>query len=331
LPLIQSELNRVFTYRHKKTQICLDRLDTFKGPSGKILVSGGTGFIGVQLRLALAQLGHEVYNLTRNPVHANDIHWNWEKKEIGQLPQPLKCVIHLAGENIASDIWNEKLKNAISRSRVEGTKFLADSLRLQNAVPRTFLCASAIGIYGDRDEEILEEPSLPGTSFLANLGVKWEQQTEKLQDLETRICNLRFGMVLDSRGGALSKMFWPFVMGLGGRLGHGKQYMSFIGLEDVINSILFLMTQPGAKGPFNLVSPSPITNSDFTKVLAKVLKRPTFLHLPEKALRLTLGEMADELFLCSQRVVPSRLLNAGYQFLHPDLESILRYSLGREQ
>jgi len=330
IPLIQHELNRVFVYRHKKTQICLDRLESFKGPTGKILITGGTGLIGSQLRLALTQLGHEVYTLTRYPTQEREIHWNWEKKEIGVLPQPLKCVIHLAGENIASDIWDEKLKQKISRSRVEGTRFLVESLRMQNAVPRAFLSASAIGIYGDRGEEELEESSSPGTSFLANLGVSWEQETQKLMDLETRVCNLRFGIVLDPRGGALKKMFWPFVMGAGGRLGHGRQYMSFIGLEDVVNSILFLMTQPGAKGAFNLVSPTPLSNADFSRILAKVLNRPAFFHLPEKLLTLLPNKMAEELFLASQRVLPGRLINAGYQFIHKDLESILRFCLGRE-
>jgi uncharacterized protein (TIGR01777 family) len=241
----------------------------------------------------------------------------------------LDGVVHLAGESIATGRWTAEKKARIRDSRVKGTRLLCESLARLDQPPRVLVSASAIGYYGDRGDEILHEDSASGSGFLAEVCHMWEAATEAASQRNIRVVNLRIGVVLSAMGGALATMLFPFRMGLGGIIGSGRQFMSWIALDDLLGSIAYALRTDTIRGPVNAVAPHPVTNREFTKTLGRVLARPTLLPMPAFAARLAFGEMADELLLSSARVEPARLSAAGYDFRYPTLEGGLRHLLGR--
>ncbi len=297
----------------------------------KILVSGSHGLVGSALMDSLKGDGHELFALVRRAPRSDaEVEWRPERGSLALARlEGMETVIHLAGESIASGRWTEEKKQRIRDSRVKGTTLLSEALANLSHPPRAFLCASAIGFYGDRGDEILTEESAPGNDFLAEVCVEWEQATAPAAEKGIRVVNLRFGIILSADGGALAKMLPPFRMGAGGRVGSGKQYMSWIALDDVVAAIKFALANDVFHGPVNVVAPNPVTNAEFTKALGKALSRPTLLPVPEFAARLAFGEMADALLLSSQRVKPRRLEDAGYPFQYSDLERALRHVLNQ--
>ena len=297
----------------------------------KILISGATGLIGRALAARLTAAGHEVFRLSRHsPSEANDIQWNPIEGEIPKARlEGLDAVVHLAGENIAKSRWTDAVKRQMRSSRIDGTKLLSESLAELQAPPKTLICASAIGYYGNRGAELLTEDSPPGTGYLAEVCRDWEAAAQPARNQGIRVVNLRIGVVLSPEGGALASMLTPFKMGVGGIVGDGKQYWSWVAIDDVVGAIHHCLTHEKLSGPVNAVAPNAATNADFTKTLGGVLHRPTIFPMPAFAARLALGEMADELLLSSTRVVPKRLQETGYQFRCPTLESALRHVLGR--
>jgi len=277
----------------------------------KILISGSSGLVGSALRSSLEKDGHEVGSLPRTyeaPIDFSDV----------------DALVHLAGENIADGRWTAEKKRRIEDSRVIGTRQLAEQLARSTAKPSVFISASAIGFFGNRGAEVLDENSTAGNDFLAQVCRKWEEASAPAAEAGIRIVNIRTGIVLSTEGGALKKMLLPFKMGGGGILGTGQQYMSWISLIDEVKAIRFLLENERIHGAVNLVSPNPITNHEFTKTLGKALHRPTIVPMPGFAARLLFGEMADALLLGSTRVIPKKLVDAGYEFCHPDLDSALK-------
>ena len=298
----------------------------------KVLISGSTGLIGSALVSFLTNAGHDVLRLVRSAPKSDgsEVHWDPESGRIDNAGlEGMDAVVHLAGENIGAGRWTRDRKARIFDSRVKGTRLLCESLANLAQPPKTLVSASAIGYYGDRDEEILNEGSISGFGFLAEVCIEWEIATEPLAQTEIRVVNLRMGIVLSLEGGPLEKMLPPFKMGVGGILGNGRQYMSWISLDDAVGGIHHALVTDSLQGPVNNVAPHPVTNREFTKTLGRVLRRPTLFPLPSFGLRLMFGEeMANELFLSSTRVEPVRLLETGYTFQYPELESALRHVLG---
>jgi uncharacterized protein (TIGR01777 family) len=294
-----------------------------------IFMTGASGFIGRAATAHLESLGHRVTPLQR-PTGAEAPPGCWWDPEQGQLcidaVTPFDAVIHLAGENIACR-WTKAKKRQILESRLVGTRFLCEKMARWSHPPRVLVSASGLGYYGDRGAEILTEESSHGTGFLAEVAQAWEDSTAPARAAGIRVAHMRLGMVLDGRGGALPQMLTPFRFGLGGRMGNGRQYWSWIALEDVPRVILRLLESDQYEGPINACAPEPVTNREFTRILAGVLHRPALIPAPAFALRLVLGEMADGLLLASQRAQPARLLHGGFEFLHPTLEEALRDAL----
>lgn len=276
-----------------------------------ILISGSSGLIGRALKFDLEGKGHSVAGLPRTFEESIDF-------------TGVDAVVHLAGESIATGRWTSEKKRKIRESRVKGTAQLAKQIAAAKEKPSVFVCASAIGYYGDRGHEELDETCGMGAGFLPEVCKEWEDAAQPAEDAGVRTVRLRTGIVLSSDGGALHKMLTPFKLGGGGVLGSGAQYMSWISLDDELAIIRYLMDNRNMRGPVNLVSPNPVTNSEFTKILGKVLKRPTLLPMPVFAARLLFGEMADALLLSSTRVLPGKLLQSGYEFKHSTLETALR-------
>jgi uncharacterized protein len=302
----------------------------------KILVTGSTGLVGTALVKALSQEGHTVCRLMRpQSVLASgakggfDIAWNPATGELGGAAVGADAVVNLGGASIAGGRWTKERKALLHTSRIHTTRALVNSLAKMNARPRVLVSASAIGIYGDRGDQLLTEESKPGLDFLAGLAREWESEALKAEALGIRVVLARFGIILARHGGALAKMLLPFKLGVGGRLGSGKQWMSWITLEDVAGIIRFAIENGGARGAINLVAPQAVQNAEFTKVLAKTLHRPALLPAPAFGLRLALGEMADALLLSSQRVVPRELERLAYRFVQSELSTALSAILQR--
>jgi uncharacterized protein (TIGR01777 family) len=300
----------------------------------KILVTGSTGLVGTALVNSLAQVGHTVCRLIRpqsvstaEAKEGFDVAWNPATGELGGAGVGADAVVNLAGTSIAGGRWTKARKELLLTSRIDTTRALVNALAKMSARPRVLVSASAIGIYGDRGDEVLTEESKPGTDFLAGLAREWEAEAMKAEALGIRVVLARFGIILAQHGGALAKMLLPFKLGAGGRLGSGKQWMSWITLEDVVGVIRFAIENNAVRGALNVVAPQPAQNSDFTKTLAKALHRPALFPAPAFALRLALGEMADALLLSSQRVTPQVLERLGYRFLHLELSSGLSSAL----
>ncbi|HEV2885231.1 MAG TPA: TIGR01777 family oxidoreductase [Pyrinomonadaceae bacterium] len=295
----------------------------------KILISGSHGLVGTALIKALEPEGHEVFRLVRRyPNSPTEIEWSPDRYSIAlSLIEGFDAVVHLAGESIAEGRWTDEKKRKIRESRVKGTRLLGDALANLTNPPRTFICASAIGYYGNRGAELLTEASAPGDDFLSQVCVEWENATALATEKGIRVVNARFGIILDKDGGALKKMLPPFRLGLGGKIGSGEQWMSWIALDDVVGGIKFALSNNSLAGPVNFVAPHPVTNAEFTKTLGKVLSRPTILPIPAFGIRLLFGEMADALLLSSQRVEPQRLNDSGYQFQFSELPNALSHAL----
>ena len=294
----------------------------------KIALAGASGLVGTALIPALEAQGHEVTRLVRTAPRAGEIEWHPNKDEVSAASlEGFDIIINLAGENIAGGRWTDEQKRKIRDSRVNGTHLLTEAIAKIERKPRAFVCASATGIYGDRGDEVLDEQSESAGGFLAGVCREWEMACDLAVKAGVRVVNLRFGPILAREGGMLSKLLTPFKMGMGGKVGSGKQFISWISLEDAINAIVLAINDESIRGPLNVVSPNPVTNEEFTKTLGHVLNRPTALAMPAFAARLAFGEMADEMLLVSQRVMPKRLNAAGFEFKYPGLESALRHYL----
>jgi uncharacterized protein len=289
-----------------------------------VLISGSSGLLGSALVQSLGADGYEITRLTRrNTSAARQIAWDFARPLAPESVSGFDAVIHLAGESIASR-WTDAKKKAIRDSRVLGTRHLAEALARSASPPRVLISASAIGFYGDRDDEILREDSASGRSgFLPEVCREWEAAAEPAVNAGIRTAFLRTGIVLSAKGGALKQMLPPFRMGLGGRIGSGRQWMSWIDLQDEIGAIRHILTNDSLRGPVNSVSPNPVTNAEFTKTLASVLARPAIFPMPAFAAHLVFGQMGDELLLGSQRVEPAKLTASGYVYQKPDLRLAL--------
>ena len=275
-----------------------------------IMISGSNGLIGKNLKNALTQQGHNIIGLSRDfskPIDFSDV----------------DVVIHLAGENIAQKRWSEDQKNKIKNSRLIGTKQLSDQLAASEHKPSLFISSSATGYYGDRKDKDLDENSEPGIGFLPEVCVEWENSTKSAENAGIRTVHIRTGIVLSKEGGALKKMLPPFLFGAGGILGDGKQFMSWISIKDEINAILFIINNQTITGAVNLTAPNPVNNYEFTKILGKVIKRPTIAPLPGFIARIMFGEMADAILLTGNKVYPKKLIDAGFSFEHSTLDKAL--------
>ena len=275
-----------------------------------IMISGSNGLIGGNLKIALTHQGHNIIRLSRDfskPIDFSNV----------------DVVIHLAGENIAQKRWSKDQKNKIKNSRLIGTKQLSDQLAASEHKPSLFISSSATGYYGDRKDKDLDENSEPGTGFLPGVCVEWENSTKSAENAGIRTVHIRTGIVLSKEGGALKKMLPPFLFGAGGILGDGKQFMSWISIKDEINAILFIINNQTITGAVNLTAPNPVNNYEFTKILGKVIKRPTIAPLPGFIARIMFGEMADAILLTGNKVYPKKLINAGFSFEHSTLDRAL--------
>lgn len=292
-------------------------------PADRFLLSGASGMLGAPLREFLASRGSAVLQLLRRPPETPN-QFQWDPRSTPELPHPevfenLTAAIHLSGANLATKRWSEAYKREIVESRVATTRALATSLAKLSHPPKMLLVASAVGIYGDRGDELLDETTPPGKGFLAEICRQWETAAEPAAAAGIRVIHLRFGAVLAPDHGALERLLPFFRLGLGAKLGKGGQYMSWISLPDVVGAVMFLLDKDCADGAYNITSPNPVTNAQFTRLLAAQLHRPAFLTIPALAARLAFGEMADQALLASTRAYPARLAAAGYQFEHPSL------------
>ena len=295
-----------------------------------VLISGASGLIGRALSRALAANGDEPVALVRRAASKGEVQWNPAEPLDPDRLAGCDAVVHLAGKNIAG-LWTEKFKQEVRESRVLGTQILANAAAeayRRTGRPRAFVSASAIGYYGNRGDELLTEESAPGHGFLPEVSQQWEAATNPAREASIRVVNLRIGVVLARDGGALPSMLLPFRLGLGGRVGNGEQYWSWVSLDDVVGVILFALHSDTLRGPVNVVSPEPARNEDFVRALGEELHRPTILPLPAFAVRTLMGEMGEAALLGSARVEPARLKAAGYQFRHPHLKDALRAVLG---
>ena len=298
----------------------------------KILVTGSTGLVGSALIPSLKSKGHQVVRLVRSTPNnsATEVFWNPEKGILNASElEGIDAVVHLAGESIAEGRWTDEKKRRIRESRVKGTQLLSETLGKLKKKPEVLVSASAVGFYGNRGGEVLTEQSASGSDFLAEVCREWEIATQAAAQAGVRVVNLRFGVILSNEGGALKKMLFPFKMGVGGKLGSGQQYMSWITIDDAVSAIEFALENEHLRGPVNVVAPQPATNYEFTKALGGALSRPTIFPVPAFAARLVFGEMADATLLSSQRVEPTRLKEAGYVFKYPELKGALRHVLGK--
>lgn len=295
----------------------------------RIAITGSTGLVGAALVEALKANGHAVSRILREQraLGPDDVFWNPDTAYVDTVKlDGAEAIVHLAGESISTP-WSPEQKKHIHFSRLRGTQLISEAARTLAHPPQVLVSASAIGWYGDRGDELLREDSKPGTGFLADVCRDWEAATEVASRAGIRVVHARLGIVLSRKGGALKKMLLPFQMGAGGKVGSGRQYMSWIALEDVVGGILYAINTPSINGPMNLVAPAAATNTEFTRALGRALSRPTIAPLPALVVKLVFGEMGEALLLASQRVEPARLLAAGYQFQYPQLGPALRRAL----
>ena len=344
-PLINKKLNQMFSYRHRLTRDDLRVHATANKIRGNdrpmtIGITSSGGFLGSSLILFLTTGGHRVIRFIRHrPTTDHDkldlknvksIQWNPSSyTDLSSLNGRMDAVVNLAGENIFGKWTNEKRKRVFD-SRVNTTRSLCKLLSSLDKPPKVLVSASATGYYGDRGDELLTEESQSSIGFLSDVCRNWEESTKIAKESAIRVVNLRLGIVLSSSGGLLSKILPLFKLGLGGRIGKGNQYMSWIGLDDLLGLVLYAIADESITGPVNAVSPNPLTNADFTATLGKVMSRPTIFSIPESIIKLALGEeLANAAILSSTRVIPKRLIKIGYQFRFPYLESVLRHTLGK--
>lgn len=296
----------------------------------KILITGSSGLVGTALSKHLTAGGHRIGRLLRQDNNRADPWWDINKQQIdlGDFGEP-EAIVHLAGENIAEGRWNNDKKQRILASRVNSTRLLVDCVSKMSVKPKVMISASAIGFYGNRGADLMDEQDDHGHDFVSEVATKWEAASLPASDYDVRVVNIRTGMVLSPNGGALEKMLLPFKLGFGGIIGNGRQYVSWISIIDMVRAIGFLLSHETVIGPVNLVSPNPVTNREYTKALGQVLQRPTILPMPAFMAKLAFGEMADELLLSSTRVMPSHLIKMGFEFEHETIQTALAAVLSR--
>ncbi len=328
---VQNKLESAFAYRHAVTAADIAAHLAAKGVKAmRILITGASGLVGRELKSFLSAGGHEVKTLGRTRA---DIIWNVERNALSTADlEGFDAIVHLAGANVGQR-WTRKHRADIYDSRINGTGLLSQALKQLKHPPKVFVCASAVGIYGDRADESLDEGSSHGGGFLASVCRAWEQACQPAIEAGIRVVNLRFGIILSPRGGALGKMLLPFKLGLGTNLGSGRQWMSWVSIDDAIGAIHHAIVSESLRGPVNVTAPEPVTNREFTKTMGKVLLRPVIWFLPwfvtALPMRLILGEMADQMLLGGARVLPKQLQATGYKFRHTTLEAALRHVLGK--
>ena len=334
---IADRLERAFQFRHRVTarDLALHEECDFGG-GRRFVVSGASGLLGTGLSAVLSTGGHVPISLARTssripPSAEGSVAWDPRSGSIDASSlEGADYVVHLAGESIASGRWSNERRRSIRDSRVVGTRLLAETVAAMKSPPKALICASATGWYGDRADEQLPESVGPGRGFLADVCREWEAAAAPARDAGIRVIHLRFGMILWPSGGALKQMLPPFQAGVGGRIGSGRQYWSWVSLDDAIGAILHAAANESLDGPETVVSPEPVRTEEFTAVLGSVLRRPTLVPVPAPILKLALGAMADELLLASARVIPARLRESGFRFRDPELEPALRHMLGRK-
>ncbi|GAA5507076.1 TIGR01777 family oxidoreductase [Novipirellula caenicola] len=333
--IARRKIESMFAYRHRVTADDLQLAARYPSTPLRFAISGSSGLVGSGLTRLLTLLGHQATPIVRSKQDpSSDLQGRsiaaWDDADEIKKFSEVDVVVHLAGKSIAGGRWSDQVKQQIRDSRVVKTRQLCESLASLERKPSVLVCASATGIYGNRGEMVLDETSDAGDDFLSDVAVQWEAACQPAVDAGIRVINARFGLVLSVAGGALEKMLLPAKM-MGGKLGSGKQWWSWIALDDVLGAIYHCVQREGISGPVNFVSPEPITNADFTRVLGRVLNRPPLVPAPAFGLRLALGEMADALLLSSTRVIPNVLQQSDYSFRFTDLEAALRYSLGRDR
>ena len=298
----------------------------------RVLISGASGLIGSALRDRLVEQGDSTVALVRHSPRSGELQWTPGQSLDPQKLFEFDAIVHLAGKNIAGR-WSDKFKQEVRDSRVQGTHTLADAASAsfrQCGNPRAFIAASAVGFYGNRGDEVLTETSAPGQGFLPEVCVAWEAAADPTRDAGLRVAHMRIGVVLAKNGGALPPLLLPFRLGLGGRIGDGRQYWSWVALEDVVGAFAFALHNENVSGPVNVVAPHPARVSDFVHEIGEVLHRPTMLPLPAFAVRMLLGKMGETLLLDSAKALPTKLESAGYKFIHPDLRGALETALRRD-
>lgn len=332
-PFVRRQLERTFAYRHATTAEDLASHRLFPSKTLTILISGANGPIGRALVPFLATGGHRIIRLVRHPSQVGEGAIFWDPAA-GQLSLAgrgeIDAVIHLAGENIGEGAWTPAKKREILLSRSRGTELLARSIAALNPRPKVLLSASAIGFYGERGDCALSEADEGGSAFISEVCRRWEEATRPAQEAGIRVALMRIGVALTPAGGALQKLLPLFRLGLGGKIGNGQQYLSWIGIDDVLGALHYALYRTELEGAVNVVAPQPATNAEFAAVLARVLGRPSWLAVPAWAVRLRYGEMGREVPLASTRVEPAKLLRAGYRFRQAGLEGALRHLLGRD-
>jgi uncharacterized protein len=327
---VHRSLERLFRFRHRRTADDLRWHAAHRDkPRLTVAITGASGLIGSELAAFLTSGGHRVISLVRQPSVAVDEVF-WDPERVALVPESLEgvdAVVHLAGHSINSGRWTPDVKREILDSRLEGTTLIARTIALMDPKP-VLISQSAVGYYGDRGAEGLDESSTPGTDFLADVAKSWEEATAPAREAGARVVNLRTGIVLSGRGGALARMLPAYKLGIGGVVGGGSQWMSWIAMEDWLGLVLDLLYDSGTEGPVNAVAPQAVTNREFIHTLTKVLKRPSVIPVTAAQVHLMFGEMGQHLLLDSQRVVPARLQARGFDFRYPDLEEALRAELG---
>ncbi|MBD3336439.1 MAG: TIGR01777 family protein [Candidatus Eisenbacteria bacterium] len=328
---VRRRLDRLFRYRHATLRGDLERHRPYADrPRLRVAISGASGLIGSALRHFLSAGGHEVLALVRRPArNSSEISWDPRGGHVEtERLEGLDGLVHLAGENIGSGLWTAARKRRILRSRVDGTRLLAEAVARLESPPRIFLHASGADYYGDRGEERITEESGPGSGFLAEVCRQWEAAAEPARRAGVRVIPVRFGMVLSAAGGALTLLLPLYRLGLGATIGSGRQFMSWIGRDDLVGVLHELLWSEALSGPVNGVAPQSLPQREFSRTLASVLHRPHFLRVPAFAIRLALGEMGETLVLHGARIEPARLMERGFAFRHPRLDDALRYELG---
>jgi uncharacterized protein (TIGR01777 family) len=330
---VSKSLERTFSYRHRTTADDMKLHQRYSESEPlRVAITGATGLVGSALTALLTTGGHQVVRLVRSTSDGRGSTAVWDPYKGLLEPDKLEdmdAVVHLAGESIANGRWTERRKERIRASRVEGTANLARSLMRLERPPRVFLCASAVGIYGDRGDELLDEKSSAGSGFLTDVCLQWEKAADLAAEGGMRVAKARTGVVLSPAAGALAKMLPAFRLGAGGRLGSGEQFMSWISIDDAAGALLHILMHPELEGPVNLVAPNPARNKEFTKVLAQVLGRPALVPMPALVAKALFGQMAEEALLASARVEPGGLAASGFVFRDPELRPALERLLGR--
>jgi len=331
---VEEEFERLFTFRHRRLRNDLDRIARYgNGAPLRVAVTGSSGLIGRTLCNVLTTSGHSVVSLVRSQetLPSDEAFWD----PIGgtvekEILEGADAVVHLAGEPLIGLRWTEAKKKRIWASRVEGTGHLASALARLRRPPSVLVSASAVGFYGNRGDQMLSESASPGRGFLAELCQAWEAATRPAAQMGIRVVNLRTGLTLTPAGGALGTMLLPFKVGVGGRIGNGRQYVSWIDHDDLIGLIVHLIHTPSIREAVNATAPYPVPNSTFTDTLGRVLERPTLIPVPALAVKALFGDMGMEMLLNGQRVQPTVAENSGFEFMYPGLEESLRHQLGRE-